>query len=162
MLIYDEYLKQINHSLEILKSLCNSRMVYLTDTNGQQIASSGRPVEIDLESFSSAVCESLNKIIVTGETIDHNNSAIQMIYRESNPYHFYAINVGKDLVLFLVNEHNAISHRVGTVWNYAQKTALDLQNLVGKSAHSVPKEMIPDHFIKDMDDELDSLFSEEI
>ena len=90
-------------------------------------------------------------------TLEKDDDAIHLIYRESPHFNLYVVNIGHQLVLIVVNDLGEFTQRIGSVWYAAKRKALELQVLLGKQRRKASEVIDATHF-KQMENDLDNLF----
>jgi hypothetical protein len=56
-----------------------------------------------------------------------------LIYREGKKQDLYALNVARELLLVLLVDRKEFGNRLGTVWFYVRRAALEVRKTLGES-----------------------------
>ena len=93
-----------------------------------------------------------------GKNLDDGN-AINLAYREGKLSDLYAISIGGQWVMVLVIDRGQNYERLGSVWYYARKSALQMKQVLDASSQEKPKMKFDGAINQAYSDELDKLFS---
>jgi CheY-like chemotaxis protein len=161
LVLSDERYREVMSGLQQLQMDVGGRCIILSDANGQVIARSGDIAKLPLEQIASLLCGGMATLEAAGQVLDARRDAINLSYREGDNLHLYGVNIGQQLLLTLVIDNSSSGSRLGTVWYYAQKTAVSLRKTLGESHYATIPELLDEHVDDAFDSELDKLFSEE-
>ncbi len=103
-----------------------ARCILLTDCDGRQIARTGAMEDLNLPQIASLLGGSITTLDEAGKTIDQNEEAVNLAYREGKHESLYVVKVG-EFLLILVIDRGPFSSKLGSVWYSAQKAATELQ-----------------------------------
>jgi CheY-like chemotaxis protein len=159
LILSDERYRQVSQSMNHLQRDIAARCIFLTDVSGQIIARTGNPDKLPICEVVSLLGGSIATLREAGHTLDGDADAINLAYREGQKEHLYAVNVGQQLLLVLVIDRTAYGSRLGTVWYYAQQTALSLRQVVGEAEYASPRQVFGEELEQALDTELDNLFT---
>ncbi len=154
----EHHYRQINQLLNQLRQDISARCLFVTNIQGNLIARSGNIEKIPVEEIASLLGSSIATLDETGQLLDKDPEATNLVYRESKNGHLYAVNIGQQLLLILVIDRGRYSTRLGTVWYYTQQTADKLHKLLNKIDYSDNRQLFGDSLAQDFGTELDKLF----
>ncbi len=157
LVLSDDRYRHVNHMLGQLMVDVSARCVFLTDAEGRTIAKTGNTDKVPVNEMASLLGGSIVTLIEAGRILDDDSNAINLAYREGKNEFVYAINVGPQLLLILIIDRGPYSSRLGSVWYYAQRTALDLRRIVGTAEYANPQQIFDDQVNQAFDTELDKL-----
>jgi CheY-like chemotaxis protein len=161
LVLSDERYREVMNSLQQLQTDVGGRCIILSDANGQVIARSGDIAKLPVEQIASLLCGGMATLEAAGQELDARRDAINLSYREGDNLHLYGINIGQQLLLTLIIDNSPSGSRLGTVWYYAQQTAVSLRKLLGESDYTTITDLLDDDANEAFDSELDKLFSSE-
>ena len=151
----NERYRMVSDLLNTLQDDVGARCILLTDAHGRFIARTGDVEQLDMEELASLLGGSIAAMLEVGHTLDNDQDAINLVYREGKSEYLYAINIGQQLMLILIIDRQPYSSRLGSVWYYARQTAVTLYDELAKNDPAeAPK------FLKD--EALDQAFSDEL
>jgi CheY-like chemotaxis protein len=159
LVLSDEQYRQINQMLEQLRTDVGARCVLLTNPEGRTVARIGDTEELPLAQITSLLGGGIATLIEVGRSLDGDTEAINLAYREGKNEYLYALNVGQQMLLFLVIDRTPYSSRLGSAWYYAQQTALTLREKLSQTHQSNPQHVFNEAVDEAFDAELDKLFS---
>lgn len=157
----DEQYRQINHLLEQLRTNVGARCILLTNAEGRTIARIGDTEKLPLEQITSLIGGGMATLIEAGRTLDGDTEAVNLAYHEGKNEYLYALNVGQEMLLFLVIDRTLYSSRLGSAWYYAQQTTLTLREKLSRTQQSNQPQVFNEAVDEAFDAELDKLFSNE-
>lgn len=158
LILSDTRYQEIISLLETLQTDVGARCIFLTDTNGRLIARTGDVGDMQVEEIASLLCGGMATLQEAGRVLDSDENAIHLTYREGQQDNLYAINIGHQLLLIIIIEQGTYSSRLGSVWYYAQQTAVTLSQKLGKAETATAPDLFDDQFDEAFDNELDKLF----
>lgn len=161
LILSDDRYRQVNDILERLRLDVNGRCVLLTDPDGRILARTGNVEKLPFEAVASLLGGGIAILLEAGRTLDGDNEATNLAYREGKYEYLYTTNIGQRLLLILVIDRSPYSTRLGSVWYYAQQTASALSRIVGEAEYSTPQEVFGDSMDNAFGQELDKLFGME-
>lgn len=155
----DKQYQTVSQWLNTLQEDVGARCILLTDSNGRFIACTGDLERLDMEELASLLGGSVAAMLEVGRTLDNDEDAINLVYREGQNEFLYAISIGQQLMLILIIDRQAYSSRLGSVWYYARQTAVNLsEHLAHSEAFESPEFFQSDDLDQAFSDELDSLW----
>jgi hypothetical protein len=96
-------------------------------------------------------------LLEAGKNLDEAG-VINLLYREGKTADLYGINIQDDWILIIVIDRGTMFQRLGTVWFYARKAAVDL-NKVREELNQVQAVTVGEgHMGQAYTEELDKLF----
>ena len=104
-----------------------ARYIFLTDNEGRYIAFTGIDDNVNFRKIAALLGGSIATLIEAGRTIDNDEEAINLGYREAQKGNLYVVNVGRQFLLIIVIDRGPSSSRLGVVWYCAQATVLTLR-----------------------------------
>jgi CheY-like chemotaxis protein/predicted regulator of Ras-like GTPase activity (Roadblock/LC7/MglB family) len=158
LILSDKRYEQVNRMLEQLRAEVGARCVILTDAEGRPIARIGDLEKLPLEEIGSLLGGGLATLSAAGRTMDGDTDAINLAYREGKQEYLYALNVGQQLLMFLVINRNPYSSRLGSVWYHARQAAISLRETLGEEEYAEPEHVFDEGVGQAFDEELDKLF----
>jgi CheY-like chemotaxis protein len=127
----DSRAKQINKCIEKLLSESGARCVFLCEINGKVITRVGNIDGLPIDEVTSLLGGSIATILQVGVRIDGEADVSNLVYREGKQKDLYTLNVGKLYLLILVIDRAEFSNKLGAIWYYARRAAIDLRNILG-------------------------------
>ncbi len=159
LILSDKRFRKLLTLMETLKMEIDARFLFLSDAAGQILAQIGERGDLILEEIVPLLGGGISTIIDVGRSLDNNPNTINLTYREGEQEDLYIININQQILLTIIVEQTAYSSKLGSVWYYARKTAVDLRETVGDVNFSRPPDMLLRHDVQQaFDDELDNLF----
>jgi len=155
----DEQYQQIYSLLEKLRNNVSARCVFLTNAEGRTIIRIGDIEKLPVEQITSLLGGGIATLIEAGRTIDGDAEAINLAYREGKNEYLYALNIGQQMLLFLIIDRGPYSSRLGSAWYYAQQTALGLREKLHNTKQKQPAPIFDEALDQAFDAEIDKLFS---
>jgi two-component system response regulator (stage 0 sporulation protein F) len=159
LVLSDEQYRQITRLLEQLRTDVSARCVLLTNAEGRTMARIGDVEQLPMEQITSLLGGGIATLIEAGRTLDGDAEAVNLAYREGKNEYLYALNVGQQMLLFLVIDRGPYSSRLGSAWYYAQQTALTLREKLNRTKQASPQQIFNQAVDKAFDAELDKLFN---
>lgn len=159
LVLSDEQYRQINQSLEQLRSDVGARCVFLTNAEGRTIARTGDTEQLPVEQIASLLGGGIATLVEVGRSLDGDSDAINLAYREGKNEYLYALNVGNQMLMIIVINRTPYSSRLGSAWYYAQQTALSLRQKLSKLKQDDTRQLFEDTIDEAFDTELDKLLS---
>jgi CheY-like chemotaxis protein len=158
LVLSDDRYRQVNRMLGQLLADVSARCIFLTDAEGRTIVQTGSTEKVPVGEMASLLGGSIVTLIEAGRILDNDSDAINLAYREGKNEFVYAINVGQQLLLILIVDRTTYSSRLGSVWYYAQRAALDLRQITGAAEFVDPQQIFDNKVDQAFDTELDKLF----
>ncbi len=159
LILSDKRFRKLLTLMETLKMEVGARFLFLSDAAGQILAQIGEQGDLILEEIVPLLGGGISTIIDVGRSLDNNPNTINLTYREGEQEDLYIININQQILLTILVEQTAYSSKLGSVWYYARKTAVELRETVGDVNFSRPPDMLlRDNVQQAFDDELDNLF----
>jgi hypothetical protein len=93
-----------------------------------------------------------------GRAMDGDQNAINLAYREGMREYLYALNIGRRMILILIIDRGQYSSRLGTVWYYAQRVAVNLRQILREAEYVDPQKIFDPKIDQAFNLELDKLF----
>lgn len=159
--LYDEEFQLIRAILQKLREDANSKMVFLVDKNGQQIAYNGDLNNLDTTSLASltagnvAATDGLAKLIGEKE--------FSVLFHEGEKDNIHISVVGKRIILVVIFDERS---SLGLVRLRVRKASIELESVFTRILEKVEKEKeiggagYESPFAEITDEDIDSLFSE--
>lgn len=159
LVLSDDQYRQISQLLEQLRTDVSARCVLLTNAEGRTMVRIGDIGQLPMEQITSLLGGGIATLIEVGRTLDGDAEAINLAYREGKNEYLYALNVGQQMLLFLVIDRGPYSSRLGSAWYYAQQTTLTLREKLNQTKQATPRQIFNQAVDKAFDAELDKLFA---
>jgi CheY-like chemotaxis protein len=159
LVLSDERYQLVNQLMEQLRTDVNARCLFLTDAEGRTIARTGDTEQLSVEEMASLLGGGIATLIEAGRFLDGDKDAINLAYREGKDEYLYAINIGQQLLLILIIDRGPYSSRLGSVWYYAQQTALTLRQVLDEAEYVNPRQVFSEAVDEAFDAEIDKLFT---
>lgn len=161
LILSDNRYREALSALTRLRDDVSARCIVLTDARGRVIARAGDLSGLNTEEMASLLGGGMATLQEVGRVLDDDPDAIHLAYRESKRECLYAINIGEQILLILIVDRQAYSSRIGSVWYYAQQSALALRATLGETDFATPPDLFMDEKVDEAFDlELDRLFGE--
>jgi two-component system response regulator (stage 0 sporulation protein F) len=125
--------RQITRPIEKLLAESGARCVMLCEINGKIIAQLGHTEELPFEEITALLGGSIATIMQVGVKIDGAAEVSNLAYREGKQKDLYAMNVGRLHFLILVVDRAEYSNKLGAVWYYARRIAVELSKILGEA-----------------------------
>jgi CheY-like chemotaxis protein len=128
LILSDERLAAITRQLADLRSDIAAQSIILADIVGDLIAYVGPIKGMDLDSFIPLVAIGLAASSEMRNYFHEKELGFNLNYHEGERYAVYSANVGSELLLAMLYDHNVRKSKVGTVWYYSKRAIEDLLN----------------------------------
>jgi hypothetical protein len=128
----DSRAKQVEQHIDKLLIESGARCVLFCEINGTVITKVGNTEGLPLDDITSLLGGSIATILQVGVKIDGEGDVSNLAYREGKQKDLYAINVGRTYLLILMIDRAEFSNKLGAVWYYARRTAIELRNSLGE------------------------------
>ncbi len=151
--------QQVSQLLSQLRQDVSARCLFVTNVQGNLIARTGNAKNVPFEEIASLLGGGIATLDETGQLLDKDQDAVNLVYRESKNGYLYAVNIGRQLLLILVIDRGRYSAKLGSVWYYIQRAADKLRQLLNKVDYSDAKELFDDALEDDFGNEIDKLFA---
>ena len=158
LVMYEEEYQQIKDTLHRLQVDSNSKIVFLVDKNGQQIAVQGDMRGVDATSLASltagnvAATDGLAKLIGERE--------FSVLFHEGQQDHIHISIVGRRAILLVIFDDRS---SLGLVRLRVKRANVDLEKIFEVMVQKGEREMQSEHaspFSEITDEDIDALFSE--
>lgn len=133
LILSDTRFRQLNLVIEQLRAETGAINVFLSDIEGRILAQTGGLEETLGQTVVFQLGESMAAVLKAGTRIDREEDAINLIYREGRRQDLYALNVARELLLILLVNRNEFGNRLGTVWYYIRRAALEVRKTLADS-----------------------------
>lgn len=160
LILSDERFIKANELLKQLHADVGANYIFLADSNGRLLARTGSRAPADIEPIAALLSGGMATFLEAGRIMDDAPDAINLVYREGTKENLYAINIGPRLLLILFITRGPYSSRLGSVWYYAQQTALALSKTLGEAEFASPRPVLNEGFEQAFDDELDKVWND--
>lgn len=157
LILSENRYRQVAQILQRLQSDVGARCIFLIDASGQLITQTGDVQGFPIEAIASLLGGGIATITEAGRALDGDEDTINLAYREGRSINFYAINIGKHLLMVLMIERSAYSSKLGAVWYYAQSAARELSETLGKDDLQTMAPLLTQDSMEDLDKEFDKL-----
>ena len=134
--------REVVHILRKLQADVGARYIFLTDNEGRYIAFTGIDDDVNFRKIAALLGGSIATLIEAGRTIDNDEEAINLGYREAQKGNLYVINIGRQFLLIIVIDRGPSSSRLGTVWYCAQTTVMALREKFGHAEYTNAENML--------------------
>jgi CheY-like chemotaxis protein len=126
LILSDERLAAITQQLSNLRSDIAAQSVILANIVGDLITYVGPIKGMDLDSFIPLVAIGLAASSEMRNYFNETELGFNLNYHEGERYAIYSANVGSELLLAMLYDHNVRKSKVGTVWYYSKRAIEDL------------------------------------
>jgi len=126
LILSDKRLAAITQQLANLRSDIEAQSIILANIVGDLIAYVGPIKGMDLDSFIPLVAIGLATSSEMWNYFDEKELGFNLNYHEGERYAVYSANVGSELLLAILYDHNVRKSKVGTVWYYSKRAIKDL------------------------------------
>ena len=126
LILSDERLAAIAQQLANLRSDIEAQSVILVNIVGDLITYVGPIKGMDLDSFIPLVAIGLAASSEMRNYFNEKELGFNLNYHEGERYAVYSANVGSELLLVMLYDHNVRKSKVGTVWYYSKRAIEDL------------------------------------
>ncbi len=161
LILSDERYRQVNEILDRLRGDVGARCIFLTDGEGHFIARSGNTAELPLEQIASLVGGGVASLIEVGRLIDGMEDTVNLCYREGKRENLYVVNIGHQYLLIVICDRGPYCSKLGAVWFFAQRVALELRQKLGEAEYASPHHVLSEDIGQELDAQLDHLFVDE-
>jgi two-component system response regulator (stage 0 sporulation protein F) len=144
LILSDLRFKQLNRVMEQLRVETGASCVFLSEIEGKILVRAGMLDEALENSVVSLLGESMANVLKAGNNLDGEGETINLIYREGKRQDLYALNVAGDLLLVLLVDRKEFGNRLGTVWFYVRKAALEVRKTLGESEQAGVRQFADD------------------
>ncbi|MEW5867695.1 MAG: response regulator [Chloroflexota bacterium] len=160
LILSDERYQQVNNLITQLRSDIGAWCIFLTDSEGHFIAQTGEMSELPLQQIACLVGGGVASLLEVGRIIDGTDDTVNLCYREGKQVNLYVVNIGRQLLLVIICEVGPYASRLGSVWYFAQRTALALREKLGEAEHASPYPLFNHEINQELDSQFDQLFAE--
>jgi predicted regulator of Ras-like GTPase activity (Roadblock/LC7/MglB family) len=160
LILYEEEYGEINKAIEKLYNLCNAKVVFLVDKNGQLIAAHGDTEELDTTSLASLTAGNIAATGGLAKLIGEKEFSI--LFHEGENDHIHISIVGQRVILVVIfNDKSAL----GLVRLRVKQASDDLVRIFNRIEQKVQNnagmiDTISSPFAEITDDDIDNLFTE--
>lgn len=157
LVLYDEELKEIQAIINQLQVDARSRLVFVVDKNGQQIAGSGDIASVDATSLASLTAGNVAATDGLAKLIGEKEFSILFHEGEKDNVHI-SIVANRVILVVIFDERSSL----GLVRLRVKKTSLELAEIFEKiieKAQKNPMDGMEAAFAEITDDDIDNLFS---
>ncbi len=144
--------------LHELRDNIHARCILMSDQAGNIIQRVGNMEGLPMDAITTLLCGGIATLVEAGKNIDETD-VINLAFREGKQSDLYAINIGSQLVLIIIIDKGHYYERLGSVWFYARKTALELNKNIAQTAVKPTEVKLGGAIEQAVSDELDKLFS---
>ncbi len=148
LILSDERLAAITQQLANLRSDIAAQSIILADIVGDLITYVGPIKGMDLDSFIPLVAIGLAASSEMRNYFHEKELGFNLNYHEGERYAVYSANVGSELLLAMLYDHNVRKSKVGTVWYYSKRAIEDLLNAL------TPPEPIGGELLAEIEEEI--------
>jgi CheY-like chemotaxis protein len=132
LIMPDSRTQQVDQHLEKLLVESGARCVLFCEINGTVITKVGNTEGLPVDDITSLLGGSIATILQVGVKIDGEGDVSNLAYREGKQKDLYALNIGRTYLLILMVDRAEFSNKLGAVWYYARRTAIELRNSLGE------------------------------
>jgi CheY-like chemotaxis protein len=126
LILSDERLAAITQQLADLRSDIAAQSIILADIVGDLITYVGPIKGMDFDSFIPLVAIGFAASSEIRNYFNEKELGFNLNYHEGERYAVYSANVGSELLLAILYDHNVRKSKVGTVWYYSGRAIEDL------------------------------------
>jgi CheY-like chemotaxis protein len=126
LILSDERLAAITQQLANLRSDIAAQSIILANIVGDLITYLGPIKGMDLDSFIPLVAIGLAASSEMRNYFNEKELGFNLNYHEGERHAVYSANVGTELLLAMLYDHNVRKSKVGTVWYYSKRAIEDL------------------------------------
>lgn len=126
LILSDECLAAITQQLAALRGDIEAQSIILANIVGDLITYVGPIKGMDLDSFIPLVAIGLAASSEMRNYFNEKELGFNLNYHEGERYAVYSANVGSELLLAMLYDHNVRKSKVGTVWYYSKRAIEDL------------------------------------
>jgi len=126
LILSDERLAAITQQLANLRGDIEAQSIILANIVGDLITYVGPIKGMDLDSFIPLVAIGLAASSEMRNYFNEKELGFNLNYHEGERYAVYSANVGSELLLVMLYDHNVRKSKVGTVWYYSKRAIEDL------------------------------------
>jgi len=157
LVMYEEEFQRISSVLARLWVDANSKIVFLVDKNGQQIAAKGDLEKVDATSLASLTAGNVAATDGLARLIGEKEFSI--LFHEGERDNIHISIVGQRLILVVIFDERS---SLGLVRLRVRKAAAELEDVLNQMASKTAKEGQgpASPFAEITDDDIDALFSE--
>lgn len=160
LILYEEEHAEIIKAIEKLYNLCNAKVVFLVDKNGQLIASHGNTEELDTTSLASLTAGNIAATGGLAKLIGEKEFSI--LFHEGENDHIHISIVGQRVILVVIfNDKSAL----GLVRLRVKQSSDELVRIFNRIEQKVQNNVgladsVNSPFAEITDEDIDNLFSE--
>lgn len=160
LILYEEEFSEINKAIEKLYGLCNAKVVFLVDKNGQLIAAHGDTEELDTTSLASLTAGNIAATGGLAKLIGEKEFSI--LFHEGENDHIHISIVGQRVILVVIfNDKSAL----GLVRLRVKQASDELVGIFSRIEKKVQNNVglidtVGSPFAEITDEDIDNLFSE--
>jgi two-component system, response regulator, stage 0 sporulation protein F len=159
LVLSEKNYREVNAMLNKLRGDVGARCILLADNDGRQIARTGDMEDLHLTQIASLLGGSITTLDEAGKTIDQNEEAVNLAYREGKHESLYVVKVGQFL-LILVIDRGPFSSKLGSVWYSAQKAATELHEKLRSTNYLTTQNTLGQDMEQALYSELQKIFVE--
>ena len=126
LILSDERLAAITQQLANMRSDIEAQSIILSNIVGDLITSVGPIRGMDFDSFIPLVAIGLAASSEMRNYFNEQELGFNLNYHEGDRYAVYSANVGSELLLAMLYDHNLRKSKMGTVWYYSKRAIEDL------------------------------------
>jgi YesN/AraC family two-component response regulator len=127
---------EVNDILLQLQKTTHARCIFLTDNEGRYLACTGSMENLSMAKIALLLGKSITNLIEAGKSIDDDQEAVNMSYREGEHENLYVTNVGLRFLLIVIIQRQTFNNRLETVWRSIKAAVVVLQKKTGSAEFS--------------------------
>jgi predicted regulator of Ras-like GTPase activity (Roadblock/LC7/MglB family)/CheY-like chemotaxis protein len=123
--------KDIGNELKELRRNTNARCIVVSNQDGRVLVQEGDTENMSVDGLATLISGS----IITLDEVGHmfnDPTIINLAFREGSKSDLYVMNIGRRLMLILIQDKSMISPKLGTVWFYARQSAIAIDEFINK------------------------------
>jgi predicted regulator of Ras-like GTPase activity (Roadblock/LC7/MglB family) len=125
--------KQVETELKELQRSTNARCIVVSNQDGRVLVQAGDTDNITVDGLATLVSGCIITLDEVGKMFN-DPTIINLAFREGIKSDLYVLNIGKRLMLIMIQDKGMISPKIGTVWFYARQTAIAIDQIINHPA----------------------------
>jgi DNA-binding NarL/FixJ family response regulator len=152
----EETYKGIEDELIELRHGTNARCIVVSNQDGRVLAQEGDTENLSVDGLATLVSGSIISLEEVGHMFN-DPTVINLAFREGAKSDLYVMNIGQRLMLILIQDKGMLCPKIGTVWFYARKAAIAIDQYINNPSSVKNKDATVNKQDTTVIDELDKM-----
>jgi DNA-binding NarL/FixJ family response regulator len=147
---------EIESELKDLRKNTNARCIVVSNQDGRVLVQIGDTENLSVDGLATLISGSIISLEEVGHMFN-DPTVINLAFREGAKSDLYVMNIGQRLMLILIQDKGMITPKLGTVWFYARKSAIAIDQFINNPSGTKKDGKTVDKLDTTVVDELDKM-----